>query len=408
LGGINEQHAAVGMHSMTRATTARPGREMRAWEKNLLGVKVDDFPKLLPGLLAVSLLAWLSIWLSDYIGVRLLRFEKSPVSAVMVAIVLGMIIGNIIPLPVWLKPGLQFSVKKVLRLGIILLGIRLSIFDVFRVGVLGVPIVVLCVGIALLFTTRLNSWLRLPERLGTLIAVGTSICGVSAIVAAAPAIDAEDEEVAYAVAVITVFGLVAMLAYPYAAQWIFAGNPVQAGLFLGTAIHETAQVAGAGLVYADVFSAPRGLDVATITKLVRNAFMAIVIPLMAFYYTRRAMRKGEGFEGQKTSLTKLFPLFILGFLAFAVLRSIGDAGIHAGGKAFGLWDAAAWKGIYTVIKQWAVIFMVLALAGVGLSTSFRILKGLGIKPFVVGLGAALMVGVVSLATISLLGTFVTF
>jgi uncharacterized membrane protein YadS len=136
--------------------------------------------------------------------------------------------------------------------------------------------------------------------------------------------------------------------------------------------------------------------------------MAIVIPLMAFYYTRRAMRQGEGFEGQKTSFTKLFPLFILGFLAFAVLRSVGDAGIQTGGEAFGLWDAATWTGIYTVIKQWAVIFMVLALAGVGLSTSFRILKGLGIKPFIVGLGAALMVGVVSLATISLLGTFVTF
>jgi uncharacterized integral membrane protein (TIGR00698 family) len=393
---------------MTSPTTAPPGREIRAWEKNLLGVKIDDFPKLLPGLLAVSTLAWLSIWLSNYIGVNLMRFEKSPISAVMVAIVLGMIIGNIVPLPVWLKPGLQFSVKKVLRLGIMLLGIRLSVFDVFRVGVLGVPIVVLCIAIALLFTTRLNSWLRLPERLGTLIAVGTSICGVSAIVAAAPAIDAEDEEVAYAVAVITVFGLVAMLAYPYAAHWIFAGNPVQAGYFLGTAIHETAQVAGAGLVYADVFSAPHGLDVATVTKLVRNAFMAIVIPLMAFYYTRRAMRHGEGFEGQKTSFTKLFPLFILGFLAFAVIRSIGDAGIQAGGEAFGLWDAATWKGIYTFIKDWAVIFMVLALAGVGLSTSFRILKGLGIKPFIVGLGAALMVGLVSLATISLLGTLVDF
>jgi len=393
---------------MTSTTTARPAREMRAWEKNLMGVKINEFPRLLPGLLVVSLLAWLSIWLSEFIGVRLMGFEKSPVSAVMVAILLGMIIGNIVVLPGWLKPGLQFAVKKLLRLGIILLGIRLSVFDVFRVGAVGVPIVVLCIAIALFFTTRLNEWLRLPERLGTLIAVGTSICGVSAIVAAGPAIDAEDEEVAYAIAVITVFGIVAMLAYPYAANIIFAGNPVQAGLFLGTAIHETAQVAGAGLVYADVFSAPRGLDVATITKLIRNAFMAVVIPLMAFYYARRALGQGEEFEGQKTSFTKLFPLFIFGFLAFAVFRSIGDAGIQAGSKAFWLWDSAAWENIYIFIKRWAVIFMVLALAGVGLSTSYRILKGMGIKPFVVGLGAALMVGVVSLITIFLLGTFVTF
>jgi uncharacterized membrane protein YadS len=198
------------------------------------------------------------------------------------------------------------------------------------------------------------------------------------------------------------------LVYPYAAQVIFAGDPVQAGLFLGTAIHETAQVAGAGLIYADLFSAPRGLDVATVTKLVRNAFMAIVIPLMAFYYARRTAGQGEELEGQRTSFTKLFPLFILGFLAFAVLRSIGDAGIQAGGKALGLWDSATWQGIYSFIRQWAINFTVLALASVGLSTSFRILKGLGIKPFIVGLGAALMVGVVSLATISLLGTLAMF
>jgi uncharacterized membrane protein YadS len=227
-------------------------------------------------------------------------------------------------------------------------------------------------------------------------------------VAAAPAIDAEDEEVAYAVAVITVFGLIAMLVYPYAANTIFAGDPVRAGLFLGTSIHETAQVAGAGLVYADVFSAPRGLDVATVTKLVRNAFMALVIPLMAIYYARRAMGQGEEFEGQKTGFSKLFPLFILGFLACAALRSIGDAGIHAGGKAFGLWVGADWKDIYTFVQRWAVNFMVVALAGVGLSTSFRILKGLGIKPFLVGLGAALMVGVVSLATIFAMGTLAKF
>jgi uncharacterized integral membrane protein (TIGR00698 family) len=380
---------------------------MHVWENSLLGVKINDFPTLLPGLLVVSVLAWLSIRLSNYIGINLMGFKKSPVSAVMMAILLGMIIGNVIPLPGWLKPGLQFSVKKVLRLGIILLGIGLSVFDVFRIGALGVPIVVLCIAFALFFTTRLNKWLNLPARLGTLIAVGTSICGVSAIVAAAPAIDAEDEEVAYAVAVITVFGVIAMLVYPYAANTIFAGDPVQAGLFLGTAIHETAQVAGAGLIYADLFSSPRGLDVATVTKLVRNVFMAIVIPLMALYYTRRAASDGTEFEGKQTSFAKLFPLFILGFLGFAVLRSIGDAGTQAGGKAFGLWEIATWQCIYSFIKQWAVNFMVLALAGVGLSTSYRIIKGLGIKPFVVGLGAALMVGVVSVVTISLLGTFTT-
>jgi len=378
---------------------------MSAWEKNLLGVTVDEVFQLPPGLLIAGLLAWLSVWLSNYIGVTLMGFEKTPISAVMMAILLGLIIGNTIPLPTSLKPGLMFAVKKVLRLGIILLGIRLSVFDVFRLGALGVPIVLLCSLGALFFTTRLNKWLKLPERLGTLIAVGTSICGVSAIVATGPAINAKDEEMTYAVSVITIFGIIATLIYPYAANVIFMGDPVKAGLFLGTSIHDTSQVTGAALVFSDVFSLTRCLDVATVTKLVRNVFMVAVIPFMAFYYTKTA---GQGESEDKTGFAKLLPLFIVGFLACAALRSIGDAGISAGGDAFGLWDSTTWKGIYSFIKDWAVNFLVVALAGVGLSTRFRILKGLGIQPFVVGLGAALMVGVVSFIAISLLGTFVTF
>jgi len=389
------------------AGVAHPTRKMNALEKNLLGVKIDRVPQLPPGLLAAALLAWLSIWLSRYIGVTVMGFEKTPISAVTMAIVLGLIIGNVVSLPAWLKPGFKFAVKKVLRLGIIMLGIRLSIFDVFKLGALGVPIVLLCILSALLVTTRLGKRLRLPGRLSTLIAVGTSICGVSAIVATGPAIDARDEEVAYAVSVITIFGIIASLVYPYAANAIFAGDPVKAGLFLGTAIHDTSQVTGAALAFADVFSLPRGLDVATVTKLVRNTFMAAVIPLMTLYYTRKVAGQDE-FTGKKTGFARLLPLFVVGFLVFTVLRSVGDAGINAGGSAFGVWDSATWKGIHSFIKHWAVNLLVLALAAVGLSTSFRVLKSLGIKPFIVGLAAAFIVGVVSSVAISLLGTLVTF
>jgi uncharacterized integral membrane protein (TIGR00698 family) len=372
-------------------------------KKNPFQSHFNNLVQLIPGLVATALLAWMSIWLSEYIGTALMGFKKSPISAVMMAIILGMLIGNVLPMPAALKPGLKFSMKKLLRLGIILLGIRLSVLSVFKLGVLGIPIVLLCIVGALLLTTWLNSMLNLPERIGTLIAVGTSICGVTAIVAAAPAIDAEDEEVAYAVAVITIFGLVAMLTYPYLAHYVFGGEAVMAGLFIGTAIHETAQVAGAGLVYADAFSQPLALDTATITKLVRNVFMAAVIPLMALYYTR----KTAGAEQKDVSFRKLFPTFILGFLGFAVIRSLGDAGVDTSGYAFGVWSAETWAGVHGFIKDWAVNFMVIALAGVGLSTSFKILKGLGIKPFIVGLGAAVVVGLISLLAISVLGAFAT-
>ena len=389
---------------MSTRTDARSARKVSVWEKNLLGAPIDEAPLLLPGLLVAVLLAWLSIWLSKYIGINLLGFDKTPISAVMLAIFLGLIIGAVIPLPQVLGPGLKFAVKKVLRLGIIMLGIRLTIFDVFELGAYGVPIVVVCILGALFFTTRINKWLKLPERLGTLIAVGTSICGVSAIVATGPSIDAEEEEVAYAVAVITIFGLFATLVYPYAANVIFSGEALKVGLFLGTSIHDTSQVVGAAKVYADVFSAPLALDVATVTKLVRNVFMAVVIPFMAFYYARKSQGQSTG---KKANFLKLLPLFVIGFLILAAIRSIGDAGVNGGGSAFGLWDSVAWKGIHGFVKTWAGNLLVVALAGVGLSTNFRTFKGLGIKPFLVGLGAALVVGIVSFVAISLLGNFVT-
>lgn len=391
---------------MSQQTIPLPQRNMSRWEKNLLGVPLEKAPSLLPGLVAAGLVAWVSIWLSTFVGTRVMGMEKSPISPVMVAILLGLVINNVVPLPTLLAPGFTFAVKKVLRLGIILLGIRLSILDVMKLGALGVPIVVFCITAALLLTTSLNRWLGLPERLGTLIAVGTSICGVSAIVATGPAIDAEEEEVSYAVAVITVFGIVATLVYPHLAHLLFAGDPTKAGLFLGTSVHDTSQVAGSALVFADVFSLPRALDVATVTKLVRNVFMAAVIPAMTLYYTRRTAAD-RGTDGKRTHFAKLLPMFIVGFLLMAIIRSVGDAGVGAGGRAFGVLDAGAWSGLYSSVKEWAVTMLVVALAGVGLKTNFKVLRGLGIKPFLVGLGAALTVGLVSFTLITVLSSFMT-
>ena len=264
---------------------------MKPWEKNLFGVRFVKLPQLLPGLLAVSVLTLLSIWLGNFIGEDLLGFKKSPISPVMVAVILGLSLGSIIRLPKIFDMGLKFSVRKLLRLGIILLGIRLTIFDVFKLGAFGLPIVALCIVGALLITTLINKKLGLPQRLGTLIAVGTSICGVTAIVVTSPVIGADDEESAYAVAVITVFGLFATIVYPYLANFIFAGDALKAGLFLGTAVHETAQVVGAAKIYSDIFSQTLTLDIATVAKLVRNVFMVLVIPLMAYYYARQTPRR---------------------------------------------------------------------------------------------------------------------
>jgi len=350
-------------------------------------------------LLAV-LLAWLSGVLSDWIGTALLGFEKSPVSSVMVAVVLGMIAGNIVPLPRMFKPGLDFTVKKLLRLGIVFLGIRLSLPEVLKVGLLGLPIVVVCIVCAILLTTVLNRLMKLPPRLGTLIGVGTSICGVSAIVATAPVIEAEEEEVVYAITIITVFGIFATIAYPYLANLIFAGNPVKAGFFLGTAVHDTSQVTGSAMVYAQVFSQPSTLDIATVIKLVRNLFLTAVIPLASLYHSVRQAREKRA--GMRVFGTRgIFPLFVGGFLLFAAMRSVGDSTLQATGRAFAVFDSAVWTAIHGAVKTWALRFLVISLAGLGLSTRFAGMKQLGVKPLLVGLSAAVTVGAISVVCIKL-------
>ena len=206
---------------------------------------------------------------------------------------------------------------------------------------------------------------------------------------------------------ITVFGLFATLFYPYLAHLIFAEHAVKAGLFLGTSVHETAQVVGAAKIYADIYNETLALDVATVAKLVRNVFIIIVIPFMAYSYAYQANGK-DGTPGKKTNLLKLLPLFILGFLAMAIFRTIGDATFDAGGSAFGLLAGTTWNQVITTGKSLAETLLVVALAAVGLGTNFRSIRSLGIKPFIVGLGASFSVGLVSFIAITLLGSLITF
>lgn len=361
----------------------------------LVGAPLSSLPALAPGAALAAALAWLSVIAADFIGRRLLGFEKSPVSSVMVAVLLGMILGNAGLKPGACKPGLGFAVKKLLRLGIMLLGFRLSVWEAWRYGAAGLPVILACVAGAFTLSALMARALKLPSRLGTLIAVGSSICGVSAIAAAGPAIDAREEEVAYAVAVVTVFGILATLAYPYLAYALFGLDAAKAGAFLGTAIHDTSQVTGAALAYDQAFGAQGALNVATVTKLVRNLFMVPVVPLAAFMHSGRpADGNDAAATGKKPSLAAMLPLFILGFVLCSALRSLGDAGL-AGGAAFGLWDASAWRAVHTGASELGQNLIVVALAAVGLTTDFKALKGLGYKPFVAGLVAALAVGAIS-------------
>ena len=149
------------------------------------------------------------------------------------------------------------------------MGLRLSLTEALKLGAWGLPLIIACISCGLVVTLYFTKKLNQSNRLGTLIACGTGICGVTAIMAVSPVVKARDNEISYAVANITIFGLVGMLFYPYLANLFFANDPIKAGLFLGTAIHDTAQVTGAALIFSQMYDMEKAVDVATVTKLTR-------------------------------------------------------------------------------------------------------------------------------------------
>ena len=339
----------------------------------------------MPGLALALLIAMAGRILAE-LPTAALGLDKTPLSPILVAILLGLLLRNAIGLPTVYEAGLQLALKRVLRIGVALLGIRLSLAATGTIGLVALPIVVCCIATALFLVTRVGAAIGLPPRLATLIAVGTAICGNSAIVAMAPVIGATDDEVSYAVGCITIFGLVALIFYPYLGHYLFDGDPTLVGLFMGTAIHDTAQVAGAGMVYLAQFGTPEVLDSATVTKLQRNMFMLAVIPLMA-YYSNRSHPSGT----IRSQIRAALPMFVFGFLAMSLLRTIGDLGE----RPFGVLTPEVWTMLIGWTTKSATLCLAVAMAAVGLGTSFTRLRGLGLRPLGVGLFAAAVVGGVS-------------
>ena len=358
--------------------------------------------RIFPGIFVSFIIAYAGIYLSSYIGSVVLNLTKSPISPIMLSIIIGLFIGNIIKIPSLFSEGINFSLKFILRLGIICLGIRLGLLDILKVGVIGIPLIIACIIISILFVNYFCKLLKIPSKIGSLIAVGTSICGASAIVATSPAINADKEEVAYAIANITIFGIIAMFIYPFLAHYLFSGDELSIGLFLGTSIHETAQVAGAGLIYSEQYSSSATMDIATVTKLVRNISMIVVIPFISYFYLKNSVDK----KNTKPSIISMFPIFIIGFIIMGLIRTIGDYSIQSYDQAFGIFLNDQWQSIIHYIKLLAEYSLAIAMAAVGLSTNLVSLRSLGIRPFYVGFSAAASVGFVSYFGIIVLNYFI--
>jgi uncharacterized integral membrane protein (TIGR00698 family) len=310
---------------------------------------------------------------------------QHPIESVLIAILLGLLINNLVKLPRSIAPGAKYCLKSVLALGIIFMGSKLNFFDVVKFGGLSVGLVVIVIGVALTVSMLLGKVMGLRDKLGALIAVGCTICGGSAIAATAPAIEAEDSDIAFAVGTITILGVAAMFIYPAIAGAIGLSN-VGFGIWAGTAIHNTPQVVAAGIIHSPVSG-----EVATTVKMTRNLFIAPIVILFGYLFrSRRA-------EGKKVKLNykELFPMFVLGFVLMALLRTVlANLGLVGSAKAPEmLWPA------FLVFEKASMWLITIAMAGIGLTTNLGQMRKLGFKGFAVGLITTIIVAAVSVALI---------
>lgn len=336
---------------------------------------------MLPGL-ALSVLVALVARLAHH---ALPAAIGSVVGEVLFAVVLGLLVGNAVRLPESFRPGMRFSFHTVLRVAIVLLGASLSFQQVVATGSEALLIIVVLMSLALAAAHLFGRWSGVAPRLATLIGVGTAVCGNSAIAATAPVIRAKDEEVSFAIATNTLFGTAAVILYPILGRALGFGD-VTFGTWAGTAVNDTSQVVAAGFAFSEAAG-----DVATTVKLTRNALMGLVILGIGMAYAGGPATSPR--VGPWKRVQQSVPLFVIGFLAMAVLNSVGA--LAWASRALGADVVAALRDVSRVL-------ILVALAGVGLSTRVDAMRRIGWKPFLLGFVLAALTSGTSLLLIRLL------
>ncbi len=326
----------------------------------------------LPGLLFTSMVAATSF------AIRMLP-GMAAFSPLILSMVIGIAYHNTIGTAAWARPGVAFSLRRLLRLAIILLGLQLTASQVVEIGGRGLGIIAASLLATFAFTVWVGKLLGVAPRLAQLIAAGTSICGASAVIATNTVTNADDEDVAYAIACVTVFGSVAMFSYPLL-QGLVHLDPQAFGLWAGASIHEIAQVVA--VAFQD---GQRAGEFGTIAKLSRVMLLAPMVIALGFMAARGA--KNGAVDTDKPAARPPVPWFVLGFVAMVDVNSL--LAVPPEAKA---WIIAATTFLLSV-----------ALAGMGLETDIRKLASRGMRPALLGAFAFLFIAAFSLTLIKLTG-----
>ena len=279
-------------------------------------------------------------------------------------------------------PGIKYTSKKILQYAVVLLGFGMNLEVVMETGKQSLPIIICTILTSLVIAYALHRALRIPTKISTLVGVGSSICGGSAIAATAPVIDADEEEVAQAISVIFLFNILAALIFPALGGALgFSTTSGEAfGVFAGTAVNDTSSVTAAASTWDSLYNlGSQTLDKAVTVKLTRTLAIIPITLVLAFIRARKAEEK----EGDKVSLKQVFPFFILFFIGASVITTIATAvGVPA--------------EVFVPLKDLSKFFIIMAMAAIGFNTDIVKLIKSGGRPILLGMSCWLGITIVSL------------
>lgn len=292
------------------------------------------------------------------------------IGGAVIAILAGMVVTLLIKDKTKLEGGIKFTSRKILQWAVILLGFGMNLSVIVETGKQSLPIIICTITTSLVVSYVLHKVMHIPSKISTLVGVGSSICGGSAIAATAPVIDADDEEVAQAISVIFFFNVLAAVLFPAFGHAIgFSTVSGEAfGVFAGTAVNDTSSVTAAASTWDSMWNLGSAtLDKAVTVKLTRTLAIIPITLVLAFLRTK----KEKNTEGNKVSFRQIFPFFILYFIAAAVITTVAvSCGVPV--------------TFFNPVKSLSKFFIVLAMAAIGLNTNIIKLVKTGGKPIIMG------------------------
>ncbi|RSD29029.1 YeiH family protein [Mesobacillus subterraneus] len=300
------------------------------------------------------------------------------IGGAVIAIVIGILIRQFLGVPAIFEYGINYTLKKLLKLAIILLGFSLSFAQIFKVGLNSLIIVLVAVVAGVFLTYFVGRLFGLQGNIPLLISLGTGICGATAIATTGPIIKAKDEDIVYAVNTIFAFNVLAVLFYPLIGHLLSLPDN-QFGVWAGTAIHDTSSVVAAGYSYSNTAG-----DASVVVKLIRTLMLVPVAVILSIYISIKSAKMDRG--ANQVKISKVFPFFIIIFAGAAALNTI----------------APLPKTFVDTTADLAKFIILMVMASVGLGTNFIKIKSVGIRPLIVGLLSSVIMGSISLILVKVL------